>query len=92
MPKTTEARVQDGTKEYRKVGWECSLELATELIATNCDPDDPRVFCAISALSNFIGHEPGSPERAMLDALDNPDGLNDEDFWNELWLRCCGLI
>jgi hypothetical protein len=86
MLKSTQEHIRDGMEKYREIGWEGSIEELNECLLTGRWParGDPLWYCFVSALSNYMGHEPGSPERAMLDALDKPDGLSDENFYNGL--------
>lgn len=78
MPKSTKEVIRDGIKEYREVGTVVGgLECALALIETNCDRDDPKVYCAISALSMVV-----PMMHAVKNALDDPDGLDDEELWD----------
>jgi hypothetical protein len=75
MPKSAKARIQDGMKEYRENGGVVGgLECALALLE-NGDRDDPKMFCAISALTMVI------PVMEATRAAHVDGGVDDEEFW-----------
>jgi|HubBroStandDraft_6_1064221.scaffolds.fasta_scaffold600660_2 hypothetical protein len=75
MPKSTKARIRDGMKEYREIGGVVGgLECALALLEDG-DRDDPKLFCAISALTMVI------PVMEAAKAAHDDDGIDNEEFW-----------
>jgi hypothetical protein len=75
MPKSAKARIKDGMKKYRKIGGVVGgLECALALLEKG-DRDDPKVFCAISAVTMVI------PVMEAAKAACDDAGIDDEEIW-----------